>query len=96
MLRFPYQDEPLSGPAPPSLAPGATVRWRPLVPVTVIGPAGRVRDFGRAVVDPAADDTVFPSTPPGASGRASARTPATASAGGASCTPCARATWNSS
>jgi hypothetical protein len=28
--------------------------------VTIIGPAGLVRDFGRAVVDPAADDTVFP------------------------------------
>src|SRR5947209_18630754 len=60
MLRFPYQDEPLTGPAPPSLSPHATVRWRPLVPLTVIGPGGIVRDFGRAVLDPAADDTVLP------------------------------------
>jgi hypothetical protein len=31
-----------------------------LIPVTILGPGGQVRDFGRAVVDPAADDTVFP------------------------------------
>jgi hypothetical protein len=60
MLRFPYQDEALTGPAPPSLPAGSIVRWRPLVPVTIIGPVGVVRDFGRAVLDPAADDTVFP------------------------------------
>lgn len=36
------------------------MRWRPLVPVEVVGPAGVSRQFGRAVVDPAADDTVFP------------------------------------
>jgi hypothetical protein len=28
--------------------------------VSIIGPHGLLRDFGRAVVDPAADDTVFP------------------------------------
>src|SRR5262245_47324800 len=60
MLRFPYQDEPLTGPPPPTLPAGGTVRWRPLVPVEVIGPAGISRQFARAVVDPAADDTVFP------------------------------------
>jgi hypothetical protein len=60
MLRFPYQDEPLTGPPPPSLPTGATVRWRPLVPVVIIGPTGLLRNFGRAVLDPAADDTVFP------------------------------------
>jgi hypothetical protein len=60
MLRFPYQDELLTGPAPPSLAAGATVRWRPLVPVEIFGPSGLSRQFTRAVVDPAADDTVFP------------------------------------
>jgi hypothetical protein len=60
MLSFPYQDEVLTGPAPPSLPPTATVRWRPLIPVTIIGPGGLTRDFGRAVLDPAADDTVFP------------------------------------
>jgi hypothetical protein len=60
MLRFPYQDELLTGPPPPTLPTGTTVRWRPLVPVEVVGPAGISRQFGRAVVDPAADDTVFP------------------------------------
>ena len=60
MLRFPYQDESLSGPPPPSLPVSAVVRWRPLVPVTILGLGGVFRDFGRAVLDPAADDTVFP------------------------------------
>jgi hypothetical protein len=59
-LRFAYQDEPLTGPAPPSLSKGTTVRWRPLIPLTIIGPTGITRDFGRAVFDPAADDTVLP------------------------------------
>ena len=60
MLQFPYQDEPLKGPAPPSLSPSATVRWRPLIPVTIIGPTGGRRFFPRALLDPGADDTVFP------------------------------------
>ncbi len=60
MLRFPYQDEPLSHSPPPSLPATATVRWRPLVPVTIIGPTGKRRFFPRALVDPGADDTVFP------------------------------------
>jgi hypothetical protein len=60
MLRFPYLDEALTGPAPPSMPSSAVVRWRPLAPVTILGPGGVFRDFGRAVLDPAADDTVFP------------------------------------
>jgi hypothetical protein len=60
MLRFPYQAELLAGAAPPTLPAGAAVRWRPLIPVEVVGPAGIARQFGRAVLDPAADDTVFP------------------------------------
>ena len=60
MLRFPYQDEPLTGRPPPSLPASASVRWRPLVPVTIIGPTGKRRIFSRAVVDPGADDTIFP------------------------------------
>ena len=59
MLSFPYRDEPLAGLAPPSLPPGSTVRWRPLVPVRVLGPGGRSRSFTRAVFDPCADDIVF-------------------------------------
>ena len=59
MLAFPYQSEPLTGPAPPSLPSGSTVRWRPLVPVRVLGASGRSRFFPRAVFDPCADDTVL-------------------------------------
>jgi hypothetical protein len=36
MLRFSYQEELLTGPAPPSLPAGATGRFRPLVPVEII------------------------------------------------------------
>jgi hypothetical protein len=60
MLEFPYQDEPLAGPPPPTLPATAKVRWRPLVPVTIIGSSGKRRFFPRAVLDPGADDTVFP------------------------------------
>src|SRR5262245_1779121 len=61
MMQFSYEDEPLTGPAPPSLPPGSTVRWRPLLPIRIIGPTGSQRTFSRAVLDPGADDTVFPS-----------------------------------
>jgi len=60
MLQFPYQPVPLVGTAPPSLPPTATVRWRPFAPVTIVGPAGVSRRFQRALLDPGADDTVFP------------------------------------
>ncbi len=60
MLQFAYQDEALGGHPPPSLAASATVRWRPLVPVALFGPTGRRRFFPRALLDPGADDTVFP------------------------------------
>jgi hypothetical protein len=40
MLRFLYQDEPLTGPPPPSLPAGTMVRWRPLIPVSICGPSG--------------------------------------------------------
>ena len=60
MLQFPYQPVPLVGTPPPSLPPTATVRWRPFAPVTIIGPTGVSRRFQRALVDPGADDTVFP------------------------------------
>ena len=60
MIEFRYQDEPLTGPPPPSLPPASTVRWRPLVPVRIFGPAGKQRVFSRAVLDPGADDSVFP------------------------------------
>ncbi len=60
MLRFAYLPESLVGAPPPSLPPGSTARWRPLVPVRIIGPTGQVRYFPRAMLDSAADDTLFP------------------------------------
>ncbi len=60
MLRFPYLEEPLIGLAPPSLTAGTTSRWRPLVPVRIIGPTGRSRLFLRGLLDPGSDDTIFP------------------------------------
>jgi len=60
MLRFPYLEEPLAGGAPPSLAAGAVSRWRPLVPIRIIGPMARSRLFLRALLDPGSDDTIFP------------------------------------
>jgi hypothetical protein len=58
-LRFPNQDEPFTGPPPPSLPAGAIAYWRPLIPRRIIGPAGVYRDFVRAVLDPGSDDTLF-------------------------------------
>jgi hypothetical protein len=60
ILRFPYLEEPLQGPPPPSLPNTAKLRWRPLVPTRVIAPSGQSLAFGRALVDPGADDTIFP------------------------------------
>src|ERR1700676_3301195 len=59
-MRFPYQDEALGGASPPSLPAGATLRWRPLIPITIAGPPGRFHDFPRALLDTGADDTIFP------------------------------------
>lgn len=55
-LRYRYTPVSVGGPVP-SLG-GRSVRPRPLVPVTLIGPGGST--VQRAVVDSAADDTVFP------------------------------------
>jgi hypothetical protein len=60
ILRFPYLEEPIQGPPPPSLPPSAQGRWRPLVPVTVHGPAAGSLSFGRTLLDCGADDTIFP------------------------------------
>ena len=57
-LRFPYQPVELLGPPPPSLSSDATARWRPLVPVRVIGPSSFMA-FDRAVLDSGSDDTLF-------------------------------------
>jgi hypothetical protein len=37
-----------------------TVRWRPLVPVRISNLHGVSFGFGRALIDPGADDTIFP------------------------------------
>ena len=60
MLRFPYLEELLFGEVPPSLPAGTASRWRPLVPIRIVGPAGRSRLFLRALLDPGSDDTIFP------------------------------------
>ncbi|MCY2991982.1 MAG: hypothetical protein NTY19_29500 [Planctomycetota bacterium] len=60
ILRFPYLDEPLYASPPPSLPDDARRRWRPLIPLSVQGPTGRSVVFGRALVDPGADDTILP------------------------------------
>jgi hypothetical protein len=60
MLRFDYLSEPLTGAPPPSLPPNSTARWRPLLPVRISGPSGRLRYFPRAILDSGADDTIFP------------------------------------
>jgi len=55
-LRFRYQLVPTRGFVIP--LGGRTVRPRPLIAVTLVGPAGsRIRE---AILDTAADDTVFP------------------------------------
>ena len=60
MLRFPYLDEALQGPAPPTLRPTDTVRWRPLIPVSIIGPGSRMHHFIRCLADPGPDDSLLP------------------------------------
>jgi hypothetical protein len=59
MLQFPYLEELLVGRAPLTLPPGAISRWRPLIPVTIGGPAGYFV-AGKALLDTGSDDTVFP------------------------------------
>ena len=59
-LRFPYLEEPLIGPPPPSMPATAKGRWRPFVPVVLHSPLGASFKFARVLVDSGADDTVFP------------------------------------
>lgn len=59
ILQFPYLDEILGGSPPPSLSAAAQVRYRPLIPVALLGPNGQ-RKFSRALADSGADDAVFP------------------------------------
>lgn len=62
MLVFPYQALAFRGLPPPTLPPTAKSRWRPLVPVRIIGPTGKSHSFSSALLDPGSDDTIFPST----------------------------------
>lgn len=59
ILRFPYLEEPLRGPPPPSMQSAATGRWRPLVPLSLHIPSSS-HYFTRVLVDSGADDTIFP------------------------------------
>lgn len=60
MLRFAYLEEFLTGPVPPTLPANSVVRYRPLIPITIIGPGDVSFGFERAILDTGADDTVFP------------------------------------
>lgn len=60
VMRFSYQPEPLTAAPPPSLPVTTAARWRPLIPVRVMGPTGKYYDYGHALLDTAADDCVFP------------------------------------
>jgi hypothetical protein len=55
-LRFRYKLVPVANPV--IALGGRFVRPRPLIPVTLIGPSGTYVTDG--VLDPAADDTIFP------------------------------------
>lgn len=57
-LLFPYQ--PLKAKKPVVSLNGRTSRPKPLIPITVIGPTGT--SLEAALLDPGADDTVFPET----------------------------------
>ena len=50
----------LVGPPPPALASVTRSRWRPMIPLTVQSAGKATIVFGRALVDPGADDTVLP------------------------------------
>lgn len=60
-MKFPYQSSFIVGSAPPSLPPGASLRWRPFVPVTISHPAKNIRrQYNRALLDTGSDQSVFP------------------------------------
>jgi hypothetical protein len=60
-MKFPYQSSFIIGAAPPSFAPGSTLRWRPFAPVNILHPVTKIRrQFNRALMDTGADQTVFP------------------------------------
>jgi hypothetical protein len=41
MLQFPYVPRPLKPPLPPNHSPGTIYRYRPIIPVTLVGPSNR-------------------------------------------------------
>jgi hypothetical protein len=59
MLQFPYMARPIKPPPPPNHLPGTIYRYRPIVPVTLVGPANR-RHGTYAIVDTGSDDCLFP------------------------------------
>ncbi len=59
MLQFPYAARRLPATPPPNLLPSATHRYRPIVPLTLIGPTGR-QHLATAVLDTGSDECLFP------------------------------------
>jgi hypothetical protein len=59
MLQILYMPRPIKPPTPPNHPPGTTYRYRPILPVTLVGPADR-RHGTHAVVDTGSDDCLFP------------------------------------
>ncbi len=59
MLQFPYMARPIKPPVPPNHPPGTIYRYRPIVPVTLVGQTNR-RHGAHAVLDTGSDDCLFP------------------------------------
>jgi hypothetical protein len=59
MLQFPYMPRAIKPPLPPNHPPGTIYRYRPIIPVTLIGP-GNHRHQTHAVLDTGSDDCLFP------------------------------------
>ncbi len=59
MLEFPYLPRPLRLPPPPNLPSNDAFRFRPILPVTLVGPTDR-RFTTDAVLDTGSDECLFP------------------------------------
>src|SRR4051794_6617077 len=59
MLQFPYLAVRIKGSPPPSMPTNALIRWRPFLPVTLLGATDR-RHLTRALLDTGSDECIFP------------------------------------
>lgn len=59
MLQFPYLAVRIKGSPPPSLPAITLIRWRPFLPVTLVGPTDQ-RYLTRALLDTGSDECIFP------------------------------------